>query len=492
MVWAAGAVVTEDPTEGGTDTAEPIEERPRRRPLGAYIGTAIAAVVAVVFALRLLGQPWPHFPASFPDSLSYLKVAKTGPFHVHFYFDERPIGFPLLLWAVRRSTTWAVVAQTAIYVAAFWILCRVVLSDLRSRVVGIVVVIFIAAIAIEPRNSMWNTLILSESLSTSCAVLSIAAWWRALTRPSARQITIAWVATLAWILVRDASVLPTVVVIIPAALLIAILGKHIERAMRIRLAAGAMVVLLACGYVYVSQAVSRRNQYPIHNNIGERILPDAAATRWFVQGGMPLDDALRQQKYRSSWDANNAFLVAPDLARYRHWANSSGSRRLFLSMVELAPFWWRHLHADLPMLLNDPKYLGQAYDSYRVFHRLPTHLPAPLGEPRTTRVEWFEMLLAAAGLGVASTDRRRRLLALGLGIGLLSAVVDFYCAYVGDANEVGRHEVGALLRLDVMLLLAIALGADTALVRWRTIPRPAPPEPAAPSEAEPAPADATV
>jgi hypothetical protein len=480
--------VTGDTREQDSDQSVVVDELPTRRRLPAHLGTTIAALVVAFFVVRLLGKPWPHFGASFSDSFSYLKVARLGPFHIHFYFDERPIGFPLLLWFVGRSTTLAVVAQTAIYVASFWILCRVVMADFRSRAIAIVLVIFIAAIAIEPRNSMWNTVILSESLSTSCAVLSIAAWWRALARPSPRRFTIAWAATLAWILVRDASVLPTVVVIVPAAVLVAIIGRRIDRAIRIRLAAGAMVILVACGYVYVSQAVSHRNQYPIHNNIGERILPDAAATRWFVQGGMPLDDALRHQIYRNSWDANEAFLQAPDLAKYRHWALGEGSRRLFESMVLLAPFWWRHVHHDLPSILNGNVYLSQTYDTYGAFHRLPTHMPPPLGEPRTTGVEWFEIVLAVAALGVAATDRKRRALVLGLSVGLLSAAVDFWCAYIGDANEVGRHEVGALLRLDLMLLLAIALGADTAFARWRAS-RAVPATPAEPEEPEPSPVD---
>src|SRR4051794_11980749 len=99
---------------------------------GRHIGTAIAAVVVAFFLVRLLGEPWPHFPPTYPDSFSYIKVAREGPLHPHFFFDERPIGYPLLLWIVGRSTTLAVVAQTAIYVAAFWIMARVVFNSMRS------------------------------------------------------------------------------------------------------------------------------------------------------------------------------------------------------------------------------------------------------------------------------------------------------------------------------------------------------------------------
>src|SRR6476646_5776499 len=133
----------------------------------ARAGSVIAALVVAFFLVRMLGAPWPHFPPTYPDSFSYLKVATHGPFRPHFYFDERPIGYPLLLWAVGRSSTMVVVTQTLVYVAAFWLLCRVVGLVVCSRAVLVGAVVFIAAIAIDPRNSLWNTLMLSESLSSS-------------------------------------------------------------------------------------------------------------------------------------------------------------------------------------------------------------------------------------------------------------------------------------------------------------------------------------
>jgi hypothetical protein len=449
---------------------------------GLRVGTAVAAVVVAFFLVRLLGEPWPKFPPTYPDSFSYLKVAARGPLHPHFFFDERPIGYPLFLWSLGRSSTLTVVAQTAVYIAAFWTVARVVFSEMRSRAVGVLAVIFIAAIAIEPRNAMWNTVMLSESLSTSFAVLSIALWWRAAARPSKRTITWAWVGTAAWILVRDTNVLPTLVVIVPAVLGLTWATPEASRAFRRRLAAGAAVIVVLCGYVYISQAVTLRNQYPVNNNIGLRVLPDASLTKWFAQGGMPLDDALRARTSHNSWDDGEAFLRAPNLARYRSWARGAGSRRLFLSMVLRWPFWWNRLHHELPNILHDT---NQAYDSYGVFNRFPQHLPPPLGEPRTNAGLWGLMLLAAAGLGAAALERRRRLLVAVAAVGLLSAFVEIWASYAGDAMEVNRHLVGPLARLNVLLILAIALGADAVVARFarQSIPLPVAAPPARRDEA---------
>jgi hypothetical protein len=434
-----------------------------------HLGVALAAVVVAFFLVRLLGEPWPHFPPTYPDSFSYLDVARRGPLHGRFFFDERPIGYPFLLWSLGRSSTLTVLAQTGIYVAAFWILCRVVFAELRSRVLGVVAVVFIASIAIEPRNALWNTLILSESLSTSLGVLSVAAWLRAAARPSRRTVTWGWIATGAWILVRDTNVLPTVIVLLPVALACTWASPSGDRALRRCLLGGALAIVVVCGYVYVSQAVSHRTQYSVHNVVGMRVLPDAGLTRWFAEGGMPLDDALRGRTNHNAWDDNEAFLHAPELARYRTWARGPGGHRLLLSMVVRWPDWWTRLHHDLPGILGED---DRAYDSYAVFDRFPHHMPAPVGTPRTNAGLWAGLLLATAGLGLAAGDRRRRLLVVVVGAGLLSAVVDIWCSYVGDPMEVNRHMVGPLARLSVLVIVAVALGADAATARLQRASTP--------------------
>jgi hypothetical protein len=458
-----GGMAKRDSRSMGEGAGDPAVEQRSESPDPAPVwrrhpGTAIASVVVAFFLIRMLGEPWPHhFPPTYPDSFSYLKVATVGPFHPHFYFDERPIGYPLLLWLMGRSSALVVVAQAALYVVAFWTLCRVVFSDLNVKVVGVAAVVFIAALAIEPRNSMWNTIILSEGPSTSLAVLSIAAWWRAAARPSKRTITWAWIATAAWILIRDTNVLPTMLAIVPAALVLAWVAKNADRELRKRLVLGAVAITIVCGYVYVSQAVSHRTQYSVHNAVGMRVLPDPGITHWFVQGGMPLDAALRGRTNHNAWDDNEAFLRAPELARYRTWARGAGGRRLLISMVALAPEWWNRLHHEIPNILRDG---NQGYDSYHVFDRFPHHMPAPFGTPRTPAGLWVGLLLAIAGLATAAADPRRRLLAYFAGVGLLSTVIDVWCSYVGDPMEVNRHLVGPLVRLNVFVIIAIALGAD--------------------------------
>jgi hypothetical protein len=444
-------------------TAAPVDGRSRRVDWLILVGVVVTPIVAA----RVLDHAWPHFPPTFSDSRSYVRVARGGPFAGHFFFDERPMLYPLLIWAVHFNSGAVVAAQTAIYIAAWWTLCRVVVRDLGVGLIGIGVVILLAAIAIEPRNSMWNTLILSESLSTSLAVFGIAAWWEFAMRNSARALVWAWFVTTLWVLVRDTNALPALVVIVPAALVTAVATRRGSRSTYRGLAAGAIALVLACCYVYASESVSGRTQNSMHNTIGDRVLPDPELLSYFTAAGMPLDDALRAQAHRDAWDGDAAFQNAPQLARYRAWAKGTGSRRLLESMVVLAPYWWRHLHHDLPTVLDDDAVLRQIYDYYHVYDRLPHAFPAPLGEPTTTTGLWVELALAIAGLGIAVTEVRWRRLVLLLAVGLLSSAVDVWVSYAGDPLEVGRHLVGPFARLSVFAVLSVAIGADVLMRRVR-------------------------
>jgi hypothetical protein len=418
------------------------------------------AVGPVLFLVRLLGAPWPHFPLTFPDSFSYLKVARIGPFHPVFYFTERPIGFPLLAWVVGRSPTLIVVAQSILYVVAFVVLGRVLMRSLSSRVVALVTILFVVALAIESRNAQWNTLVLSESLSNSAAVLTIAAWLHAASRPSRRVIRLAWLATVAWVLVRDANVLTTMVCVVPSALALGYAARRFVRPLARTLVVGGAALTLVCGYVYVSQNVSNRNVYPVFNNVGTRILPDPGLTKWFGARGMPINAAVLGRTGHVTWDDNSAFLDDPQLAGMRSWAKGPGGRILVESLVLRAPDWWHRLHAELPRALASP---DAEYDNFHVEQRLPRKLPAPFGEPRTTGGLTAGLALAVAGIGVTAFDRRRRLLAVFAAVLLTSALVDLYISFAGDSVEVERHLVGPLLRLALMIVISVALGADTAL-----------------------------
>jgi hypothetical protein len=425
----------------------------------------LSAVAAGIFTLRLLGADWPKFPPVFPDSFSYLKVARRGPFHPHFWFDERPPAYPLLLWLVARSTTAAVFVQTSLYVGAVLFLCSTARQLLSSRLAAAIAIAGFVAFALQPRFALWNTQILSESLSISLALFAIGFLWRAAARRTLRSLEWASVATAAWMLVRDSNV---IIGLIAAAPILFLVGRYPSGATR-RAAgrtamAGVIILGVATMISVIGERTSHRDQYAVHNNIGMRILPNPELTAWFEARGMPISAALLARRGHNSWDDNAAFLQDPDLASYRAWAKGKGELALGLSALGQSGFWQDRLYREMPSIVG--RHGLDAYDNYHVRTRLPGWFPLGFGGA-WTRTQFFAWVgLALAAVALATTSRSRPVVAVFGFATLLSGLVEFYLSYIGDSMEVNRHLVGAMARIAVMTTICIALGVDRA-VAWQ-------------------------
>jgi hypothetical protein len=457
------------------DSVPDQEAEPPARPAlrdAAFYG---AAIVSGLFLLRLLGAAWSSgFPAVWPDATfareGYLAVAAKSPFRPSFYDAFRPIGYPTLLWITGRNTQLTVVAQAAIYCAVVGALIMTALRSLRVRAVAITAAVLIGGIAIQAKYAMWNTQILSEALATSLGFAAVAAWWRFASAPTRARARWGFLFLISWLVVRDAHVLPATIVFVPVMALVVVLGRRsLDRALRKTIVIGTVLVVVTAAYTYFAQGTSHRARLSMHNTVGVRILPDEQLTNWFVDRGMPLDDALRTRTGKSGLADDFYKSTDPEFAAYRDWVNESGQRALALSLVAQAPHYWDLLYADLPSLLPlDVSY----YDTHDVYDRLPRELPAQLGGPTTRRglTIWLIVAGAALGAGLALALLRRR----GLGIvvfgatALVLTLVELYTTWAGDPLEMQRHLVGTLARLAVILVVVVACGVDTAIDAWHT------------------------
>jgi hypothetical protein len=460
--------------------------RPAVRDTAFYLG----AVLTALFMLRLLGASWSSgFPAAWPDAVfpreGYLAVAAKGPFRFSFYDAFRPIGYPTLLWITGRNTQLTVVAQTAIYCAAVGALVMTALRTLKVRAVAIITALLIGLIALQAKYAMWNTQILSESLAITLGFATVAAWWRFASSPSRARARWGFLFLIAWLLVRDAHVLPATIVFVPVMALVVLLGrKSLGRALQRTLVIGTVLVVVTAAYSYFAQGASHRARLSVHNTVGVRILPDEQLTDWFVDHSMPLDDALRSRTGKSGLAEDFYKSTDPEFARYRAWASGPGARTIALSLVMQAPHYYDLLYRDLPSLLpGDVSY----YDTQGVYDRLPRELPAQLGGPTTRRglTSWLVLAGASLVVGLALALRRRR----GLGVVVFGAttlvltLVELYTTWGGDPLEMPRHLIGTFGRLAIILVVVVASGVDTAIDAWRTrtpraaqAPEPTPPD----------------
>lgn len=461
-----------------------VEQSARPRASGAAF--YVSAILSALFLLRLLGASWgSHFPAVWPDATfpkeGYLAVAAKSPFRPSFYNAYRPIGYPFFLWVFGRNTQLTVVAQAALYCAVVAALIVTALRALQERWVAIATAVLIGGIAIQAKYALWTTQILSESLSISLGLAALAAWWRFAAAPTRSRAVWGFAFLTAWLVVRDAHVLPGAVVAVPAVLLVAWLGTSLGPQIRKTLVAGAVVLVITATYAYFAQNAAHRT-LSFHNVVGMRILPDAELRNWFVARGMPLDDALRSRTGKSGMDDKFYANTDPAFAAYRHWARGPGERAFAISLGVKAPHYVSLMYDDLPSILAEDV---QYYDTQGVYNRLPREMPLQLGGPSTRRglTTWLVLGVLALAAGFALALVRRR----GIGLvvfgttALVFALVELYTTWASDPVEMPRHMVGLLSRMSIVLVVVIGSAVDTGIDAWRSrAPREEPPPVAPP------------
>ncbi len=415
------------------------------------------SLAVLLFVLRTIGPTWRGgLPSFFPDSASFLKVAQIGPFSPEFWFTERPVGLPLVYWITGFDVRWLAVVQSLGYAMAATVVCATILRLVRSRIVGWIASILVGAVVVQPRFALWCVEALSESLGLTTSMIAIASWLRVAPTPSRRRVGVATTATIVWLLVRDSHGLP-VLVIVAVMFVVGWRCRNPEMRRTTLVCAAALVATFA--YVAISQGVSERNQYPLMNNVGLRILPDPDMTEAFADKGMPVSPTLLDRTGRNTWDDGEIFLVSPELAGFRDWVRGSGQFDQLTSLVTDAGFWIDVAGRELPGAL---RYDFDDYDRFDVGDRLPARFAWFSGIDSISTFWWFVVLAVA---GVVVIAKRNRLLALILGTGLVASLVELYASIATDAVEVQRHTIGPMLRLNLLCVITVLLAIDTLVRR---------------------------
>ena len=418
----------------------------------------------LLYLVRVLGPGWKKgFPSFFPDSASYLKVAKLGPISPSFWFTERPVGVPLMMWLSAFNNRAFVLIQTTLFAVSVAFLCHTILRIMKVRPLAWLACAAITAIAIQPRFGIWNLEVLSESLGISLSIIALTCWLRAAQVFTAVRIWTATLATVAWMLVRDSHGIPALVLVLALAIFA---WRASDQALRRTLVKCVGVLLLAFSYISVAQAVSNRNQYPLMNNIGLRILPDQVMTNHFVDRGMPTNETLVGRVGRNTWDDGEVFLKSPDLVDFRHWVNGSGQTDQLLSLAIDSPFWLDIMSKELPAALA---YDFHDYDRFQTLERLPAQTFG-FDSPRTTEALNLWILtgvISIAGLFFLSKSRKLAIVSI---VALSAALVELYASIAGDAVEVQRHLIGPFFRLFVVLILSTAFVIEKIYLDVRNRP----------------------
>jgi hypothetical protein len=421
------------------------------------------AVVSALFLVRVLGEPWNgRFDPFFPDTISYLRVSDRGPFSPRFWFDERPPAYPLVLWLLGGGGRAVVTFQSLAYVAAWIWLGTVVWQRIASRPVALATIAMLGLTAVQARWALWTTQMLTESLSISCTVAGVAAWWQFVFEPVRWRLVVATSSTAVWMLLRDSNAITFTTFAVPALLFAFALRRRADTELRRYSTIGLAVLVLVGAFSWTGQVVSNRGQTSFHNNVGLRWLRDPEMISFFESRGMPVDDALRARTGSDAWADGEAFLRDPALGDYREWADGRGRVAAMESFVLEAPYWLDGLSDGLGRFLRDDY---RPYDLFDVGDRIPRRTLGPF-DPTGSSVVLGVALLASAAYALLA-GRRRHALGMFAGFLVLPALIDLYLSYAGDAVEVSRHLIGPVSRLAVATVIVAGIGIDAALASMR-------------------------
>ena len=419
--------------------------------------------LALLAGIWKLQAVWLAQPRLFPDSYDYLDL--LGP-HRTAVADRLP-GIPAFFFLLARDRRAIVIAQAFLGAASWGVLACVVARRFRSSVVAFLVGVAVLVFSLTAPVSLWDGVLLSESLSISLLVLLIAAVMMLFERPSTSIVAAAVVLGAIWVYVRD----PNAAMLALAAVTMAVLALTRVVSRRTLIVAVAWLLLAASSIAL--QGASTRWQLALYDIIGVRILTDRHATQEFARAGMPVTPAVKSMAGKL---ASQGFVSEPALADLRAWTREHGRQTYLRYLLRnygstlLDPFRDESCRArlarDIPCfnVLRDGGLAPlEMYPAQHWRSPLPTAFEDALGQ-RLNMTQYVTALIFCTLAGAVGLWRSRRRANWAWSIWLAAASAVFLVfGWNAESQEVARHTLDVWIYITLGLFLALGTLADAAL-----------------------------
>lgn len=301
-------------------TSNPKRALPVRLTMAAYLVVALAYVVVRIYAFSA-GQNY-----EFPDSPSFLEKA-ASPLNADFFLDEGrffsvPLFYKLANTLFGKGSTPLTIAQVTLSIAAWltlaWSFARV-LSVARVGLLGFVLVL---GLSLHLDVTMWDRLILSESLTYSLFVLFLAVWLQIGEGLTNARAAMLFVVSAFYAFTREANGL----ILLPFGVLLVVWALWYLRDRRRQIICAAIaaswVAITVAGTVIAH--AGERWVFPMLNVVGTRVLTNPTRLEFWKEHGMPVNERLLAMKGEMAGGQNFAFERDPALEDFRRWLKASG------------------------------------------------------------------------------------------------------------------------------------------------------------------------
>jgi hypothetical protein len=425
----------------------------------------------------------------FRDTLGYVKVAELPFLSASFWAAERSFSLPLMYKFLGVNSlnfelpaTMSMVAgfQTWFSIVCWTLLAAAVAVQLRNRwlrpLAFALVLVFSASLEI----SLWDTLMLSESLSLSLFVLICAGWlvWiQQLNSPT--RTWSSWllifgqiVATILYTFVRDSNIYFGLI----GAVLIAagIFFKKLSRTFRIQAAVYTISIVVVLMISNLNISAGNRWQIFIYDQLALNILPDPAAREFFVREGLPINESLMSITTMVGYQYQDLLENAPEYKTVNTWVNQN-SKTAYLKYLAYNP-----VNSLLEPISNANKMINPNTIGY-LYPRFPL-LPYPIRIRIFSQVFYPNSLFIAIVLllltGICSIvfwirGNSKQPAWLFVSILVFSIYPLMFLIWHGEPMEVERHaaQLGVQLRLAGWVSLALLIDSIPGaklLETWRS------------------------
>jgi hypothetical protein len=403
---------------------------------------ALYAGIAAVYVLLRVGS-FTNIPDRVTDTPTYEHVAHFALWDWRFYTGERGFTIPLF-YKIFQSSESRIVAQLVFSTLAWIVFAAVVTRTVEVGWFRPVVFGVMLALSLTTEVILWDTLLLSESVTFALCALLIAAWILCVRAPRPLWAAAVLVLSLFWAFARDTNAYVLVVVAFVVALT---LLRPEHRRLKLVLAVGCGAVFLLD---YGSAQAGKRWLQPMVDVIEHRVLTTPAIERYFVAHGFdpstnwPIGSWVRD---RSQGVYGDSLLSHPG---YTLTAPFHGHQTALYST------------SDNAASLIDPN-LGIYNDN--VGHRflpLPSSLERvffPRGMALVCALLAVMLLAAAVVAGLAGASY---VWLVPVAI-LVTTYPHFLVAWHQSGVEVDRHALEAALLLRIAVFLLGCVAADRAL-----------------------------
>lgn len=438
-----------------------------RWPKPRYAYLLIGLVYIAVFAIFVREKfSYTEFSAIrvFRDTISYAETAGEPWDTLHFWAGVRPFTYPLVLklFGINAENYSDAVKITDVAQFQYWlsIISWTVLGaaiSMRIRKLWLMPLAFglILLFSLNLEISIWESLILTESISFSLFALLLALWllWDQTLDNFSRSIlhvimlVLLVVVTVLYMFIRESNQYFVLfgAIIFP---LIGFIGKASRQRRKAYL---AYLILFLIILVTKNIAFNTSNLWQIHiyDHLALRLLPDDEAKEYFEAAGLPVDHNLMTITTMDGYEYQDYLANHPDMETVREWINHSGittyMKYLFSKPISsmLEPL------KQLPSLIG-----GDNLEYHAPIYGVPT-IPSWLHNftnkvyPRSPLALWGILGISTLGAFWYLFTNLKQSAWLIVGILLVSLYPLLFIVWHGNPMEIERHaaQIGVQFRL---------------------------------------------